>query len=176
MITEKETKALICYQSKYGSTEQYAKWIQNEIGCDIYNVKEKNQPNFQGYDIIIFGGYLRMGKIKIAPFIIDNWNKIKDKKIILFTASGLPAEDPNLKEMYEHCFPDYIRQKIKYFPLRGRLIFRKLTMFDKLLILVGSKFERDERVKKAMQQDLDGVRRDNLMALFNYLKENYNNK
>jgi hypothetical protein len=69
----KNIKVLIVYQSKYGSTKQYAEWIHQEIKGDLVNIEQGDKPDLAKYDIMIFGGYMRTGYIVIAPFIKDNW-------------------------------------------------------------------------------------------------------
>lgn len=167
------TKTLICYKSKYGSTKQYAEMIRDALGVDLADINKSENIDFSKYDVIIFGGYYHMGKINTAQIIKHNWDTLKSKKLVLFTTSGLPAEHPRIKKIYENCFPENIRERIKYFPLKGRLRFQKLTVFDKSLIFIASKFEKDMEIKKGMQT-FDGVRQENLTHLLDYLKKNAN--
>ena len=41
-------KLLIAYQSKYGSTKQYAEWIQQGTGGDLVNVEDGDTPDLAG--------------------------------------------------------------------------------------------------------------------------------
>ena len=43
----------IIYQSKYGSTEKYAKWLCEEIGGDVYKKSEISISDLKKYDTII---------------------------------------------------------------------------------------------------------------------------
>lgn len=163
-------KTLICYQSKYGSTRQYAEWIHKEIKSDLVDIEKEHEPDFKSYDVIVFGSYLRMGKVKIAQTLINNWEGIQDKEIILFTISGLPIEHPLVRKAYEDSLPEGMRNKIKHFPLRGRSVNKNLTLLDKLLMFVGSAMEKDEETKKGMRTDFDGVKQESLAPLFSYLR------
>jgi hypothetical protein len=87
--TVKDIKVLIAYQSKYGSTKQYAEWIHQRTEGDLVNIENENKPDLARYDIMIIGGYVRAGNIVIAPFIKDHWSGMKGKKVILFTTSGI---------------------------------------------------------------------------------------
>jgi menaquinone-dependent protoporphyrinogen IX oxidase len=164
-------KVIIAYQSKYGSTKQYAEWIQKETNGDLVNIENGDKPDLAGYDIIIFGGSVRVGNIVIASFIKDHWSIIKGKKVILFTASATPPQHPKIQNIYEKSLPEEIRREIKYFPLHGRIFRENLTLWDTFLILVGKIMEKDETLKKDMGKDFDGVRRGNLLPLLEYLKE-----
>jgi menaquinone-dependent protoporphyrinogen IX oxidase len=167
----KNIKILIAYQSKYGSTKQYAEWIQQDTGGDLVNVENGDEPDLAGYDIIVIGGYVRTGNIVIAPFIKDHWSGMKGKKVILFTTSGTPPQHPKIQSIYEKSLPEEIRKEIKYFPLHGRISGKDLTLFDKFLISIGKIMEKDETLKKDMGKDFDGVQRGNLLPLLEYLED-----
>jgi menaquinone-dependent protoporphyrinogen IX oxidase len=166
-----KTKILIAYQSKYGSTKQYAEWIQKESNGDLVNIENGDRLDLAGYDIIIIGGSVRIGKIVIAPFIDEHWSVMKEKKVILFTTSATPPRHPKIQGIYEKSLPEEIRKEIKYFPLHGRISRENLTLWDQFLIAVGKIMEQDETLKKDMGKDFDGVRRENLSPLLEYLEQ-----
>jgi menaquinone-dependent protoporphyrinogen IX oxidase len=162
---------LIAYQSKYGSTREYAQWIQHDLGGDIVNIEKENIPDLAGYDIIVIGGYVRAGKIVVSSFLQENWKVIKGKALVLFTTSGTPPHHPKIRTFYEKSLPDEIRQEILYFPLPGRMATTKLTWFDTLLVAIGKALEEDETLKRDMGKDFDGVRREHLVPLLEYLHD-----
>ena len=167
----KRMKILVAYQSKYGSTKQYAEWIQQDIKCDLVDIKNDDMPPLAKYDIIVMGGYIRTGDIVIAPFIKDHWGVLKGKKVVLFTTSGTPTHHSKIRIIYGKSFPEEIRKEIKYFPLPGRISLKDLTFFDQRLMAIGKMMERDEDLKKDMGKDFDGVKRENLLPIVEYLKE-----
>jgi menaquinone-dependent protoporphyrinogen IX oxidase len=167
----KRKKILVAYQSKHGSTKQYAEWIQQDIKCDLVDIKNEGMPPLAKYDIIVMGGYIRAGDIVIAPFIKDHWGVLKGKQVVLFTTSGTPPHHSKIRIIYEKSFPEDIRKEIKYFPLPGRISSKDLTFFDKLLMAIGKMLERDDALKKDMGKDFDGVKRENLLPIFEYINE-----
>ncbi|HHX25023.1 MAG: flavodoxin domain-containing protein [Tepidanaerobacteraceae bacterium] len=162
-------KVLVVYQSKYGSTKQYAEWIQKSFKADLIDLNQ-NTPDYNDYSIIIFGGYLYAGSIKIAKHLIKNWEKIREKEVILFTTGAMPIDHPLVKDAYEKNLPQEIREKIKYFPLSGRIIHEKLSPIDKILIFGGAILEKDPEMKKGMKTDYDGVKQENLTPLYEYIE------
>ena len=164
-------KILIAYQSKYGSTKQYAEWIQQDTEGDLVSIENGDKPDLTRYDIIIIGGSVRVGNIVIAPFIKDHWSVMKEKRVILFTTSATPPQHPKIQSIYEKSLPEEIRKEIKYFPLHGRISGKDLTLFDKFLISIGKIMEQDETLKKDMGKDFDGVQRENLLPLLEYLED-----
>ena len=167
----KNIKILIAYQSKYGSTKQYAEWIQQGTEGDLVNIENEDKPDLARYDIMIIGGYVRAGNIVIAPFIKDHWSVMKGKEVILFTTSGTPPQHPKIQSIYEKSLPEEIRKEIKYFPLHGRISEKDLTFLDKFLITMGKIMEQDETLKKDMGKDFNGVQRENLLPLLEYLED-----
>jgi flavodoxin len=163
-------RVLILYQSKYGSTRQYADWIHKDIPSEIVDVDEGDKPEFAEYDVIVFGGSVRMGRIAIAPLIVESWNAVKGGKVVLFTTSGTPPQHPNILKIFNSSFPEDIRKEIKYFPLRGRILNKDIGFFDKLLIAIGRMVEKDEALRKFMSEDFDEVKPENLSPVLEYLK------
>ena len=142
------TKTLIAFQSKYGSTKQYAEWIQKESNGDLVNIENGDHLDLAGYDLIIIGGSVRVGKIVIAPFIEDHWSAMKEKKVILFTTSATPPRHPKIQSIYEKSLPEEIRKAIKYFPLHGRTAFTDFRISSPCVRIVVT-YDPGERRMKA---------------------------
>ena len=77
-----ENKIAVIYKSKYGATKRYAGWIALKLDADLYEVSDIRRKDLKAYDTIIYGGPLYIEKIKGIKFIINNYEYIKDKKII----------------------------------------------------------------------------------------------
>lgn len=131
-------KILIMYFSKYGSTKAYAEWIASELNGDIYDLKNVNRHILQEYDTIVLGSGLYAGKVKGINLIVNNYESLKDKKLVLFTCG---SDDYSKMEKIntvttklEKMIPANIMENIKLFCLRGILDYRKLYMNDKILM------------------------------------------
>jgi menaquinone-dependent protoporphyrinogen IX oxidase len=137
----------------------------------LVNIETGDKTDLASYDIIIIGSSVRVGNIVIAPFIKDHWSVMKGKKVILFTTSGTPPQHPKIQNIYGKSLPEEIRKEIKYFPLHGRISVKDLTLFDQFLMTLGKIMEQDETLKKDMGKDFDGVQRENLLPLLEYLDD-----
>ena len=106
-------KIIVVYKSKYGTAEQYAKWIAEELNCDIKEMGEIRARDLDAYDGIIFGGGVHAGGIEgfdtfrkwLKPVLSDayfasfddgvnfrqDWYK-PSKKIIIF-AVGINVQN-----------------------------------------------------------------------------------
>lgn len=132
------SKIVVIYQSHYGTTKKYAGWIAEELNADLYEKKELNQNKLKDYEIIIFGGALYAGGIKGISIIKDNFNLIKDKKLIVFTC-GLadPKDQDNLKGLRKSiakAFTDEEQKNIECFHVRGGIDYRKLNIVHKMMM------------------------------------------
>ena len=127
---------IVIYKSKYGSTKAYAQWIAEEIGCSAVDVKSIKADELSKYDTIIYGGGLYAEMIGGINFITKNFDKIKDKKIVVFTTGLTP---PSCREYYdkyvvEKNFKPNMAQKIKIFNFPGKMIVDELSFPHKTAI------------------------------------------
>ena len=52
-------KAIVIYNSKRGSTKQYAEWIAGELGCTSVSLENLDYGSLGQFDVVIFGSWLR---------------------------------------------------------------------------------------------------------------------
>lgn len=166
---------LVVYESKYGSTKQYAEWIATEIGAELKHISDVSVTDLARFERVIIGGYLHMGKIIGVKFLCDEWNVLQNKNVILFTVSGAgpgPAEE----KFYTDNIPAHIREKIAHFGLLGRAM--DLDLKDRLLVAVPQSmlylkylFNRTPENKAAYEgfKPFDGVKKENLDPLLMHL-------
>ena len=131
-------KVLVMYFSKYGSTKKYAEWIASELNGDVHNIKNIKQDILGNYDTIILGSGLYAGKIEGINIIINNYETIKDKKLIIFTC-GLADYSKteninNINKRLEKIMPVNIRENIKIYYLRGGMNYKKLNLKHKAMM------------------------------------------
>lgn len=132
------SKTAVIYKSKYGSTKQYAQWISEETGADIFDVDEVKKKNFDQYDTIVFGGCINAGGIKGIEFLKKNIKSFAGKKVIAF-AVGLNVDDEkNMQDCREINFVKKLADIPCYF-LPGAYDPSRVSGFDKKLMGVVKK-------------------------------------
>ncbi len=132
MNKEPETKILILYRTKYGSTEQYARWIAEEVRADLVKIEDFDTARFDLYSAIIIGSPTYMGKIQIKDFLEKNWDVLKTKPMFLFNTGLFPMESPESKKSLE-MIPVHIRGHIEYIKLPGKIDKKKLKFTEKMI-------------------------------------------
>lgn len=130
------SKTVIIYKSKYFSTKRYAGWLSIKTGADLYELSDIRILDLKKYQNIVFGGYIEEGYIKGIEFIKKNYDKIKDKKIIVFSV-GLGLY--NRKEIMDLNFkPKDKFKEVEYFELLGDFNYTDLDFKDKFKLIYGS--------------------------------------
>ena len=75
--------SIVLYKAACGFTKKYAEWIAEKLQCDCVEISTYDFN--KDYKTIIFGGGLYAGKINGIKTLIKNYDKIKDKELIVFT-------------------------------------------------------------------------------------------
>lgn len=160
-MCKENNKVAVIYKSKYGSTKKYAEWIAEGTKGDLFESNKIKLKDLIKYDTIVYGGYLHAVGISGKDLITTNFDKLNNKKIIVFSVGCSPIKEENFKAVIESNFTDDIREKMQVFFLRGAFNYNKLNLFDKMLM---SLLKRKIKSKKdnELNEDEKG-----LLASFN---------
>lgn len=125
IFSEENMKAIVIYKSKTGFTEKYAGWIGEELQCEVKDLKDLDLKEISEYDLVIFGGWIRVSRIKGLKKI----KKAPVKKLMVFGVGF--TEDIN--------YVDTIRkvnqlEGIPCYFMRGGFHPDKMGFFYRLLV------------------------------------------
>ena len=158
-------KIIVVYKSKYGTAEQYAKWIAEELNCDVKEMGEIRARDLDAYDGIIFGGGVHAGGIEgfdtfrkwLKPVLSDayfasfdegvnfrqDWYK-PSKKIIIF-AVGINVQNFDARAELRNVNFDkkWLRHVTCYF-LDGKYEPERVQGADKLVMKFTTKLLNDK--------------------------------
>jgi menaquinone-dependent protoporphyrinogen IX oxidase len=177
-------KVLVLYFSKYGSTKKYTEWIASELNGDICNVKNIKPQIFENYNTIIIGSGLYAGKIEGIKIITDNYEVIKNKKLIIFTcglADYSKMENINkIKKRLEKMMPIDLKEKIKLYYLRGGINYSKLNLKHRMMMWLLKRMAMKKGIEKLNEEDkefietygktIDFTNKNNIMEIIEYCK------
>ena len=163
-------RGIILYQSKHGSTKQYADWISEETGFPLVDLKKNKKPDLVDKDIIIIGSWILAARMVAHGWIKKNWSKIKDKDVVVFSV-GADEPTAELRKKYmDSSLPEEAKDKVSFYSLHGR--FRKEDQGTLLrgMLNFAVKFEKDGDLANNMISGVDGVKRENLDEMIEHLR------
>ena len=128
--------AIVIYKSKYGSTKAYAQWIADELGCVAYDACSVKIDDIMKYDTIIYGGGLYAEVIAGVSLITKNIEKLKGKKLIVYTTGITPIDcrDYYDKLVVEKNFKKGEAESIKIFNFLGKMVVNELSLVHRTAI------------------------------------------
>lgn len=131
---------VVVYSSKYGSTQRYAEWIAEALGCPLRKAADTRIEDLLAHDPIVYGGGLYASGINGVSLITKNYERLQGKTLIVFTV-GLA--DPAIEEQFEPIlsknFSPAMREHIRIFHLRGGIDYRRLGMLHKSMMAMLKK-------------------------------------
>jgi menaquinone-dependent protoporphyrinogen IX oxidase len=153
---EKEVATIVIYKSRSGFVKKYAEWISEELSADLKDYSQVSINDLSKYKTIIYGGGIYVSGINGIKLIMDNLDKLEEKKIIIFAtgaSTGKPEDIDNIKR--KNFTYDQLKI-IKFFYLRGGFDFKKLKFpYTVVMRLMKWKLRRQELLTADEQGMLD---------------------
>jgi menaquinone-dependent protoporphyrinogen IX oxidase len=177
-------KIVVVYQSKYGATRKYAKWIAKELSCDLFNGKDIKASNLEPYDTIILGGGLYAGGVNGIKLLTKNFSSFSHKNLVLFTC-GLAdpsntVNTENIKKGLNKVLTEEMQEKIKVFHLRGAMDYSKLSPLHRTMMALVCKMttkkdrdsltDEDEEMLASYGKNVDFINIETILPLINYIR------
>ncbi len=121
---------IVIYKTKYGATKKYADWIAEELGCEAVDAKKITLDDIIKYDTIIYGGGLYAEVINGVHMLTKNMDKLKDKKIAVYTTGITPTDcrDYYDKMVIEKNFKDGLPENVRVFNYLGKMVVDELSL------------------------------------------------
>ncbi|MBQ2696760.1 MAG: flavodoxin [Clostridia bacterium] len=172
--------AIVIYKSKYGSTKAYAQWIAEALSCQAVDVKQIKIDDLKDYDTIVYGGGLYAEVIAGVSFITKNLEKLKDKKLVVYSTGITPLDcrDYYDKLVLEKNFKGDSLSYIKVFNFLGKMILSELSLPHRTAIKALKKLmsgkenptEMEKLLVELCDADGDFTDRDAIWDLVAYIK------
>jgi menaquinone-dependent protoporphyrinogen IX oxidase len=159
-------KGAILYKGKYGATEQYARWLSEELALPFLDIDTVSREMLAQYDFVIAGASVYVGKMQNRKWLLRYCDLLKSKKLFLFVVCATPkTEKEKLNTILNTSIPPVLLDKFDIYFLQGRMIMSKLSWIDRLMLKMGASLEKDPETKKRMLQDFDSVKKENIYSL-----------
>ncbi len=146
--------AIVVYKTKYGSTKTYAEWIAQELNCKVTDAKEIKIDELEKYDTIIYGGGLYAEIINGVILITKNMDRLKNKKIAVFTTGITPLDcrDYYDKIVIEKNFKNGVPEGMKIFNFTGKMIMDELSTVHKAALKTLKSIMRSKKEPTEMEK------------------------
>lgn len=146
--------AIVIYKSKYGSTKAYAEWIAEALSCKAVEHKSVKIEDLRGYDTIVYGGGLYAEVIAGVSLITKNMEKLKDKKIAVFTTGITPlnCRDYYDKMVIQKNFKNGVPKNIRVFNFLGKMVLSELSLVHQTAIKALKKLMSDKQNPTEMER------------------------
>lgn len=174
-------RTVVIYKSKYGATEQYARWIADELECDLVRAEDFKAKDFDRYDNIIYGGGLQAGGIKGFDLIKKNRRRLAGKKVVTFVVGLSVDNKENRMEVRDiNLDKDELKSMTLYY-CKGAFKPEAVTGLDKGIIkicismLEGSRYtgtDAQKQLYKDMTEGADYIDRKYIEPIVAEFKQN----
>ena len=172
--------SIVIYKTKYGSTKTYAEWISEELGCEMKDAKDVSVEDLENYDTIIYGGGLYAEAINGVSLITKNVEKLKDKKIAIYSTGITPLEyrDYYDKLVIERNFKNGVSENVKLFAFTGKMVLDELSVVHRTALKTLKKImsakqnptEMEKLLVELCDADGDFSDRTQIKDLISYIK------
>ncbi len=146
-------KGAIFFSGKYGSTEQYSKWISEATGLPVFDIKDAGADPSQ-YDFLILGSSILYFKLTNRKWVKKNLAILTDRSKALFSVSGAGAGD-KLNGWVANSLPTELLSRIEHFALSGKLDHSKVSWWVRLILQIGALFNPDPEASKDERYGFD---------------------
>ncbi len=148
--------AIVIYKTKYGSTKAYAEWIAEDLGCKAVEAKTVKPADLSQYDTIIYGGGLYAEVINGASLITKNLDKLKDKKLIIYTTGITPLDCRDYYDKYvlEKNFKPGMLDYIRVYNFMGKMVLDELSMVHRAALKTLKKIMSGKKDPTPMEKML----------------------
>ena len=165
-------KGIIVYKGKYGTTEQYAQWMSEELNFPYLSATELDEGDLSYFDFIIIGSSVYNGKLQISQWLQTNLKALRGKKIFFFQVAGTsPLEKEKLNTYFRLSVPEEIREQCEIYYYPGKMLFNELSWKDRFMLRMGARLTKDLVTKKSMLTDYNLVKKENISDLVSAVKK-----
>ncbi len=146
-------KGAIFFSSRYGGTAQYASWISEATGLQVFNVDDANADPSK-FDFLVIGSPVIYHKLLVHRWVASNLKTISDRPTILFSVSGAPA-GTKLDGWIANSLPSKLITQMHHVALLGRQNPKELTWWDRIMLIIGGLINPDPVASREEIQGFD---------------------
>lgn len=128
-------KVLVLYNSKTGFSERYARWIADDLQCDLANASGFNKESLSEYALIVYGAGIYAGQIR-GLGRIKRWMEAYPKKTwVVFATGATPSKEKYEELIFQSNFRNGEVRPAHFYYLIAGIDYEKMNLFDRLLMV-----------------------------------------
>lgn len=160
-------KGIVLHAGKYGSTEEYARWIAEDLGLPCGAAAGAKRSDVADKDLVVLGTAVHAGKLLGAKWLAANEAVLRGKRLVLFTVSGADfrKEPAALEALLDANVPASLRSSLQCHPLQGRQVMAKYPWLLRTMLKMYARSRKDPEEAKGAAADWDFVRRENVAPI-----------
>ena len=114
--------------------KNYARWLSEELRCDLLDGGKVTPKDLMKYDTIIYGAGLYASGISGIKLITKNYSLLKDKRLYVFAVGASPVRTETTTLLRASNFTDEWKHKLSFYYLRGGFDYTRLSRFYRFLM------------------------------------------
>ena len=164
----------VVYATKYGHTKQYAEWMKEETGADIFVHTSFTATRALEYKAVIFAGGVYGDKIMIMDWLKKNLGQVNVNKIIVAAVSWYTNDSEEARErLIAENFPEQFKNVVPLIVINSGIDKKQTSVVDKAQLLAAQSAINKHEVRTAddinalaiIKGYSDSTSKDNLKSL-----------
>lgn len=102
----------VVYCSQTGFTEKYARWLAEDLRCEAYPYRERDEVDVGMLDVLVFCGWFHAATIKGSKWLKCVLADCPGLKCVLLATGATPmpgsgwSDEKEVEAAFERCFPE----------------------------------------------------------------------
>ena len=164
----------VVYATKYGHTKQYADWMKEEAGADIFVSTSFTPTKALEYKAVVFAGSVYGDKILIMDWLKKNLGQVNVNKIIIAAVSWYCNDSEEAKaRLIAENYPEQFKNVVPLVVINSGIDKKKTSVMDKAQLLAAQSAINKHEVRSAddinalaiIKGYSDSTSKDNLKSL-----------
>ncbi|MGN0600385.1 MAG: flavodoxin domain-containing protein [Oscillospiraceae bacterium] len=164
----------VVYATKYGHTKQYAEWVKEETGADIFVSTSFSPTRALEYKAVVFAGGVYGDKIMIMDWLKKNLGQVNVNKMIIAAVSWYCNDSEEAKaRLIEENYPEQFKNVVPLIVINSGIDKKKISVVDKAQLLAAQTSINKHEVRSSddinalaiIKGYADSTSKDNLKSL-----------
>ena len=127
-------KVLVLYKSKTGFSERYARWIAEDLQCDLANLVDFNKESLSQYALIIYGAGVYAGQIQGIGKVKRWMEAFPEKSWVVFATGATPSKEKYEDLLSQSNFRKGEVRPARFYYLIAGINYEQMSLIDRLLM------------------------------------------